>query len=1027
MSLTSILAWTLLHFVWQGTLIAVGLALVLAATRRRSAGLRYQASVAAMFLMVALPVVTAVQLSGRAPAGNAIENAGTPNDFRTASGGTARGAERTVSNRSVDRNASTLSPLGAEDRLVTSGLSQRMQTLGDRAAPALVIAWLLGVLLLSLRFGGGWLRVRQLTRSHVHAASAEATARLQELARRLGVTRPVQLLESAVVQVPTVIGWLRPVLLMPLALECGLTPRDLELLFAHELAHIRRQDYLVNLLQTVVETLLFYHPGVWWVSNQVREEREHCCDDIAVALCDDRRVYAEALLRLEELRQAEPQLALAATGGNLLKRVRRLLTSPANRGDSRVRWAALPLGAAALVGIAGGPTLHRLSMTNDSYIDNAEHWTATGDTVQYAGRNARPDTVIRVDEGSLSLAERWSRAERAGKARGGTGFWIGFVINGDASRGWTYVDRRVPVYSRGNTMMGSIHFKGAPQGLTFLGQRLDSLVGNQYAPDDQVVLYGFTHKSGSWELDRIHASAFAFPAYFSGRTLYWAGRAGDEESIAIAQRLFEETRDQDDRGDLVAVVGMHINDEPVLKTFRRWLQTTESHSTRSAVADHLGELSIPGAVSLAAEVARKDPSRDVRREAAESLGEISLAPALDTLISLTRTVDDREVRRAAVEALGERSEPRAFEALVRLAWNDPDREVAEQAIETIANRHRDNAVSELTRLAREHSREEMRSKALEALGELEEPDTVLPILKSVVEKDPSAEVRKNAVDAIAELKTSASAAVLKDIARNHSDPELRRKAIEVLADQDDKSAAFELLSGLLTSPASEKDQQAAIEQLADLEDGRVLATLERVASTNPSLRVRKSAVEAMAGTKDHRAAIEAVDKVVWRDGDVELQKAALDALDSFEDEGQVARLSKVSQDHPRLEVRKAAIEKLGGMERNAAAMQQLDRLARGNGDGEIRASALEAYVSAARPADAVVLLRAVVSGTGDSELPGKALDMLDGFDKGEGIPVIIEVARSHPNRDLRRRAIEMLGDSDDPRAHAELSRLLEKK
>ena len=95
------------------------------------------------------------------------------------------------------------------------------------------------------------------------------------------------------VEVPTVIGWLRPVVLMPASALSGMGPQQLEAILAHELAHIRRHDYLVNLLQTVVETLLFYHPAVWWLSGRIRVERENCCDDLAVSLCGDPYAYAE--------------------------------------------------------------------------------------------------------------------------------------------------------------------------------------------------------------------------------------------------------------------------------------------------------------------------------------------------------------------------------------------------------------------------------------------------------------------------------------------------------------------------------------------------------------------------------------------------------------------------------------------------------------------------------------------------------------------------------------------------------------
>jgi len=127
------------------------------------------------------------------------------------------------------------------------------------------------------------------------------------------------------VEVPTVIGWLRPVILLPASALTGLSAEQLEALLAHELAHIRRYDYLVNLLQTTIETLFFYHPAVWWVSTQVRQEREHCCDDLAVAACGDVLTYARALTALEQLRGSEPQLAVAASGGSLLVRIQRLL------------------------------------------------------------------------------------------------------------------------------------------------------------------------------------------------------------------------------------------------------------------------------------------------------------------------------------------------------------------------------------------------------------------------------------------------------------------------------------------------------------------------------------------------------------------------------------------------------------------------------------------------------------------------------------------------------------------------------
>jgi beta-lactamase regulating signal transducer with metallopeptidase domain len=139
-------------------------------------------------------------------------------------------------------------------------------------------------------------------------------------------------LESSLVDAPTVIGFLKPVILLPTSALTGLSMQQLELLLAHELAHIRRHDYLVNILQSVIETLLFYHPAVWWVSHRIRVEREHCCDDVAVRVSGNAVVYAKALATLETLRH-EPQLALAANGGQLVKRIKRVLGKPEKSGN----------------------------------------------------------------------------------------------------------------------------------------------------------------------------------------------------------------------------------------------------------------------------------------------------------------------------------------------------------------------------------------------------------------------------------------------------------------------------------------------------------------------------------------------------------------------------------------------------------------------------------------------------------------------------------------------------------------------
>jgi thiol-disulfide isomerase/thioredoxin len=203
-------------------------------------------------------------------------------------------------------------------------------------------------LALSLRNLGGFVHLQLLKHRHVRPLGELWRRRAEALARRLRLRREVRLVESLVLQVPAAIGWLRPVVLIPSSALTGIQPDLLEAVLLHELAHIRRHDYLVNLLQTVVETLGFFHPAVWWVSRQIRLERENCCDDAAVAALGDTPRFARALLRLEEIRQQPPELALAGTGGILMKRITRLLAGPSPQGNVLVPGVALARLFAAL-------------------------------------------------------------------------------------------------------------------------------------------------------------------------------------------------------------------------------------------------------------------------------------------------------------------------------------------------------------------------------------------------------------------------------------------------------------------------------------------------------------------------------------------------------------------------------------------------------------------------------------------------------------------------------------------------------
>jgi len=346
------IGWALLHFVWQGTAIAILLAVALMLLRNRSANSRYIASCAAMVLMAMVFASTIRTVHVPAPVTAAHESSIEP----LAPG---EDVQRKPLQAPAPEQIRPLPELGPVPGAVMSVAAppfhlwqQRLSNLVKPVLPWVVCGWLIGVIILSLRLLGGWARVQYLKRRFVEPVADRWERALAELVERLKVGQKVRLVQSALAQVPTVIGWLRPVILLPASALTGLKPQEIEALIAHELAHIRRYDYLVNLFQTVIETVLFYHPAVWWVSHRIRVERENCCDDLAVAACGDVFTYARALTDMEEIRSAPlPRLAMAWKGGSLMNRIRRLLGLSVPECNPSAVWLAGLCSVLAAIGL----------------------------------------------------------------------------------------------------------------------------------------------------------------------------------------------------------------------------------------------------------------------------------------------------------------------------------------------------------------------------------------------------------------------------------------------------------------------------------------------------------------------------------------------------------------------------------------------------------------------------------------------------------------------------------------------------
>jgi beta-lactamase regulating signal transducer with metallopeptidase domain len=339
-SIVDPVAWALLHSLWQGALVALLVAVGLRVSRGGAPARRYVFTFAALLVIPLAIAVTAVMSSGYGPP----EAISPP----------AASAPRLESERGAISGATGLLTIPEPPR----------RYVVDRLEPALpwiFALWVAGVAAVSMVYVSGLRSALRSTRRSAQPADRQWQAQMVEMAARLGLVRPVRLLVSTVVRVPVALGWLEPAIVVPVSVLVGFPPVQVRAVIAHELAHIRRHDYLFNLVQCAVEALIFYHPAVWWISRRVRIEREHCCDDVATSLCGDRFEYARALAALEAARGAVSGLAVAATDGPLLARVRRVLGVSGKPGHPAGSWLAgftgllllgIVVGLAALAGDA---------------------------------------------------------------------------------------------------------------------------------------------------------------------------------------------------------------------------------------------------------------------------------------------------------------------------------------------------------------------------------------------------------------------------------------------------------------------------------------------------------------------------------------------------------------------------------------------------------------------------------------------------------------------------------------------------
>ena len=370
-------AWTLFHSIWQGGLVALSAAGLMMILHKHRPVVRYTILYILMMLLPVFFIGTFLVIYN--PSNAAIHNA-------------------TQVAGPVWQSGSSLA--GNLESIPVAQIPQAWYAylvhLFENQAKWLVMLWFTGFLIFLLRFSGSFIYIYRLKNYQIYPVDELWNDQLRLLSGKIKMSRKVKLAESALARIPLTIGYLKPVILLPLGTLSGVPPQQIDAILLHELAHILRKDYILNILQSVIELLFFYHPVTWWITGMIRQEREHICDDLAVAVNQDHINYIKALTTMEELNSKSPFLASAITGPKkkLLLRVKRLLSPVKLRKGFSEGMVAFIL----LTGLVFALSLNALSIIPNAYDltgrESGEKFAAIPDTI--VARSKSGKVVISV-------------------------------------------------------------------------------------------------------------------------------------------------------------------------------------------------------------------------------------------------------------------------------------------------------------------------------------------------------------------------------------------------------------------------------------------------------------------------------------------------------------------------------------------------------------------------------------------------------------------------------------------------------
>jgi beta-lactamase regulating signal transducer with metallopeptidase domain len=312
-NIISALGWTLIHSLWQISLLGLLLKISLIAFRKRSAEFRYLLTTVSLFAITIVSVITFTK----------IYSTGVPSSQTVLSEFSVILSEQNQLNSGSFNASGTIR--GSEIMAIFETLSRFI----NANLRLIVVLWLAGTVFFSLRFAGSYLYANRLKYKNTLPVSRVLMETIALFVQKLNIKRKIKIVESLVVKIPMVIGHFKPFIIMPAGLATALPYDQVEAIIAHELAHIKRNDYFINILKSILEVIYFYHPVIWWISSLIEKERENCCDDITIEICGNEKPLQSALLSLEQFEQKSIFIAAALLNKNykLLNRIRRMKTT----------------------------------------------------------------------------------------------------------------------------------------------------------------------------------------------------------------------------------------------------------------------------------------------------------------------------------------------------------------------------------------------------------------------------------------------------------------------------------------------------------------------------------------------------------------------------------------------------------------------------------------------------------------------------------------------------------------------------